>query len=262
MAAEDRRPVLIMILGRGRIGKTVVSNTTAQFYRDRGAALQLWDMTGFETPSHSLAGFHSNAETPSCTRPYELQKWLEKRMESQIHSLQNGCPFDALLDVGSANHFIRKLEQEVQLMRTLEREGIRPVVLYVIGPDEADVDYLTHMAEFIMPAATLIVFNDGLITNRRSAKASFDFIIDNSTIKTAVSRGAKVLRFPMLLPMSQVVGSRLSFADAGAGKVPTTGKSLGLSNQRRVACWWDEAVPNFFQAIDPLWMPSAPHPTA
>jgi hypothetical protein len=250
-----RQPVLIMIFGRGRIGKTVVSNTTAQFYRDRGAALQLWDVTGFETPSHSLAGFHPDAETPPCLLPFEIQKWLEKKIEGQIESLHNGQSFDALLDVGSANHLISKLGREVQLMRTLEKAGVRPVALHVIGTDEADVDHLTLMAEAMMPAAMLIVVNDALITNCRSETAT---IMNNSTIKMAVSRGAKVLRFPKLLPMDQVTGSRLLFSDATAGKVSTTGKSLSQSNRLKVANWWNEAVPDFFGAIDPLWMPSIP----
>ena len=140
-------------------------------------------------------------------------------------------------------------------MRTVEKLGVRVVALHVIGTDEADLDHLAVMAQVMMPAATLIVLNDGLIANRRSETAA---IMNNSTIKTAINRGVKVLRFPKLLSMNQVIESRILFSAATVGKVPATGKSLNQSSRLDIASWWNEAVPEFFSAIDPLWMPAIP----
>lgn len=41
--AEDRRPVLIIVVGRQRVGKTTLLNTTVQFIRTHGGEVVVWN---------------------------------------------------------------------------------------------------------------------------------------------------------------------------------------------------------------------------
>ena len=75
MANADAKPVLLMPVGRGRGGKTVVGNTTAQYFRSRGATLRIWDMDR-QTTSHGLASFHPDAEIPPSGGLADLAQWL------------------------------------------------------------------------------------------------------------------------------------------------------------------------------------------
>lgn len=256
---QGAMPVLLMPVGRGRVGKTVLGNTLAQYYRGRGATLRIWDMD-LQTTSHGLAAFHSDAEVPPPGGVADLARWLETRINEQALSIRAGRPFDALLGVGGGDLLIKQLAQEVRLVRTLERMGIRPVAMHVVGPDKADLDYLSQVVqdELFLPTSTLIALNAGLVADGRSIEHAFDSILTHPALMAAMARGAQVVRFPALTPMRQVTDSKLHFADAADGKPPAVGEPLSFFDMERVSIWWEEAVPDFFHKIDPLWMPVLP----
>ena len=58
-----------------------------------------------------------------------------------------------------------RLVAEVPIVPTLEDEGVRVVVVHVVGPDLADLDYLDRFEQddLFAPEATLIVMNGGLV---------------------------------------------------------------------------------------------------
>ncbi|TDH61154.1 hypothetical protein E2C06_18105 [Dankookia rubra] len=260
VASSDVKPVLLMPVGRGRVGKTVVGNTTAQYFRSRGATLRIWDMDR-QTTSHGLASFHPDAEIPPSGGLADLAQWLEQKINEQALSIRAGRPFDALLGVGGGDLLVKKLAEEVRLVRTLERMGIRPVAMHVVGPDNADLDYLAQVVadELFLPAATLIVLNGGLVADGRSVANAFTPILNHPALVAAMGKGAKVVRFPELSPMRQVSEGRLLFEDAAAGKAPEAGEPLSFFDQERVSIWLEEKVPAFFGGINPLWMPTLPH---
>jgi hypothetical protein len=260
MATLDVKPVLLMPVGRGRVGKTVVGNTTAQYFRSRGATLRIWDMDR-QTTSHGLASFHPDAEIPPSGGLADLAQWLEQKINEQALSIRAGRPFDALLGVGGGDLLVKKLAEEVRLVRTLERMGIRPVAMHVVGPDNADLDYLAQVVadELFLPAATLIVLNGGLVADGRSVANAFTPILNHPALVAAMGKGAKVVRFPELSPMRQVSEGKLLFEDAAAGKAQEMGEPLSFFDQERVSIWWEEKVPAFFGGINPLWMPALPH---
>src|SRR5689334_298083 len=97
--AGEVQPVLLMPLGRGRVGKTVIGNTVAQFFKKAGATLQVWDMDQ-QTTSHGLAVFHPEAAVPPHAGLADLAKWLEGKIHEQALAKRAGRPFDALLGVG------------------------------------------------------------------------------------------------------------------------------------------------------------------
>ena len=203
---------------------------------------------------------------PGCGDPSlgglaDLAQWLEQKINEQALSIRAGRPFDALLGVGGGDLLVKKLAEEVRLVRTLERMGIRPVAMHVVGPDNADLDYLAQVVadELFLPAATLIVLNGGLVADGRSVANAFTPILNHPALVAAMGKGAKVVRFPELSPMRQVSEGKLLFEDAAAGKAPEAGEPLSFFDQERVSIWWEEKVPAFFGGINPLWMPALPH---
>ena len=65
---DSRRPVLIMAVGRQRVGKTVFLNTVVQFVRKHGAKVEIWNADTLNT-SHSLSSFYGDAREPGSPRP-------------------------------------------------------------------------------------------------------------------------------------------------------------------------------------------------
>jgi hypothetical protein len=253
--ALARKPVLILALGRGRVGKTVFLSTVAQYYRAAGATcLQIWNID-HHNQSESLNQIFSDVRRPEFTGDQETLEWLEARITEQSQQ-----QFDVVLDVGGNDTKIKRLAQDVNLDRLLDRRGIRPVAVHVLGPDAADLDYLRQIStdNLFMPAATLLVLNSGL-TQGRSVSAAFDQIIKDPAVLDAGRRGAKIVKMPELTCMRGVIVRHLTFrAAADGGPYTTSHEPLSLFDQERVAVWWEEKMASFFDSLPAGWMPSLP----
>ena len=98
-----------------------------------------------------------------------------------------------MLDVGGGLNALNTLIEEMRLVEMLERRGIRMVLMYVLGNERADLDYLERFAEdgMFMPKSTLLVFNAGLLTSGRSANTAFDALMMHPAVgKGTQCRGA------------------------------------------------------------------------
>lgn len=247
-------PVLIMLLGRGRVGKTATATTLAQFFRALGSNLQVWNADQQNT-THSLSRFHRDALEPPIGSSFEDRKrWLEDRIQDQ----QRGR-FDALIDFPGGDSTVLKLAQETRLIRLLQRMGIRPVAIHVVGPEKADLDYLRHMAAsgVFMPEATIIILNGGLVQSGQSVDQAFAEIMGDAALKDAVSRGAVVVTMPALPCMSEIMDLGISFRDAADAKFEGGEESLSIFNQARTAIFLEEELPEALARLPRSWMPAA-----
>ncbi len=245
-------PVLIMMLGRGRVGKTATATTLVQFYRDLGCDLRVWNADQ-QNASHSLSRLHADVNEPMLGSSFEdRKKWLEERIQDQYQGR-----YDAVIDFAGGDATVQKLAQEVRLIRLLEKMNIRPVAVHVVGPQKADLDYLRQVsaAKLFMPEATIIVLNDGLVQGGRSVDQAFAEIWDDPVVMEAQRNGAEVVRMPALPCMSEIMNMGLSFRDAvdgniGAGQVP-----LSYFDRERTALWWENEVPVFLSGLPGDWLP-------
>jgi hypothetical protein len=92
--AADRPPILWTALGRQRVGKTVLLNTTAQYFRGLGNPLRVWNADQ-QNRTHTLSTFFPDAEEISGGGIEDSVSWMEGRIEDQI-----AHGYDAVLDVG------------------------------------------------------------------------------------------------------------------------------------------------------------------
>ena len=252
--AEDRRPILIIVVGRQRVGKTTLLNTTVQFIRTHGGEVVVWNADKLNR-TYSLSKFSEGVLEPTSADAEDVKAWLEGRF---IHLIQHR--YDAVLDIGGGDTPLARLVEEVPIVRTLERRGIRVLLVHVLGTEMADLDYLERFLSenLLAPEATLVVLNDGLVLTGRSAHFAFATVKQHPALLKAVQNRAKVVLMPKLSCMSQVTDRGLSFADAMNGVDKPGSAPLSFFDQERVAVWWERDLPPFFASIPPLWLPAVP----
>lgn len=250
----DDRPVLLIGVGRQRVGKTTLLNALAQHYAAMGAVLQVWN-ADLLNQTHSISKFHPDVLQCPVGTFDDTKAWLEERLSDQMAGR-----YDAVLDVGGGETALTRLAEEVQLVDTLEDAGIRPVALHLLGPELADLDYLNSSAQsgLFSPAATILVLNEGLVLSGRSSRAAFANVSAHPVFKAAVARGAQVMVLPALGCMAQVTDRGLTFDEAAAGRQIDGFEKTSLFDQARVTRWWGKLMPAFFGALNPAWMPRVP----
>lgn len=252
---EERRPVLLIAVGRQRVGKTVFLNTTAQFLRAHGANVVLWNADQ-KNVTHSLSHFHPDVAEPRSSSPEDVKAWLEQRF---IELTTRG--YNAIVDVGGGDTPLATLVDELPIVETLEEEGVRVVLVHVIGPETADLDYLAQfqLGRRFAPEATLLVLNKGLILTGRSEGVAFAEVKRQPAFLEALGNGAVVATFPRLPCMSEVTDKRLTFTEAMSGVAKDGKPSLSLFDKQRVVRWWTKELPKFFiEEIPEHWLPEMP----
>jgi len=252
--SEDRQPVVVVVVGRQRVGKTTFLNTTVQFLRAHGGDVVVWNADKLNR-TYSLSMFSGDVLEPTGGDAEDVKAWLEDRF---THLVQHR--YDAVLDIGGGDTPLARLVEEVPIVRTLERRGIRMLLVHVLGPEMADLDYLERfMSENLLtPEATLIVLNDGLVLSGRSAHFAFAAVKEHPALLAALEHGAELVLMPRLSCMSQVTDRHLTFAEAMNGVTKPGKPLLSFFDQERVAMWWERELPKFFAAIPALWLPAMP----
>ena len=241
-----------MMLGRGRVGKTATATALVQFYRSLGCNLEVWNVDQ-QNANYSLSRFHSEVQEPPVGSGFEDRKrWLEGRILDQSKR-----KYDAIVDFPGGDSTILRLAQEVRLVRMLERMGIRPVAVHVIGPSKADLDYLRQMvmSGLFMPEATIILLNGGVVQSGLSVDAAFSEIIADKVVCDAVDKGAELLTMPALPCMTGVMDLGIAFGDVAVGRFGPGQEPLSPFDQERTSIWLEEELPKALEAWPVLWAP-------
>jgi hypothetical protein len=249
--AADRPPILWTALGRQRVGKTVLLNTTAQYFRGLGNPLRVWNADQ-QNRTHTLSTFFPDAEEISGGGIEDSVSWMEGRIEDQI-----AHGYDAVLDVGGGATGFAKLVQEVPLLDVVDSSALKIVGIFCVGPERADLDYLEQFSQddMFLPPASVIVFNTGLVLSGRSARSAFAPIAESPALKRALENGAQIAVMPALTCMSQVTDRELTFVEALDGFSKGDAGPLSLFDRARVNRWWSRDVPQFFHSIPDEWLP-------
>jgi len=250
------RPLLWVATGRQRVGKTALLNAAVQYFRAAGSEIAVWNADE-QNRTHSLSTFFPDAEVPPSGGLADTRAWIEERL---AHQAAGG--YHAVLDAGGGFTGFSSLLDDVPVVEALGAQGVNVVGLFVVGPEQADLDYLQHFADSgkFLPKASAIVFNGGLVLSGRSPNAAFAPVIASKAVQQGVVRGARVVQMPALTCMAAVTDRGLTFADAAEGRVKPGQAPMSMFDPIRVREWWMKKVPAFFDQFPREWLPlPTPH---
>lgn len=245
------RRLLLVALGRQRVGKTALLNTVVQYFRAQGSEIEVWNADQ-QNRTHSLSTFFPDASVPLEGGLADTRGWIESKLKDQA---EHG--YHAVLDAGGGFTGFSALVEDVPVIAALAGQGTDVIGLFCVGPEQADLDYLDSFSQSgaFMPEATMIVMNAGLVLSGRSPKAAFAPIYKNAALQAAVDRGANVVMFPALTCMAEVTDRGLTFEEAAAGQVKPGQQPMALFDPTRVREWWTKKIPEFFEQFPPGWLP-------
>ncbi len=252
-SGDARRPLLLVALGRQRVGKTALLNTIVQYFRAKGIQIEVWNADQ-QNRTHSLSTFFPDADCPAESNLADSREWIERKLRDQAERR-----YHAVLDAGGGFTGFTALVEDVPVIEFLGANGVDVIGLFCVGPEKADLDYLDTFSKHavFMPAATMIVMNAGLVLSGRSPEPAFQPIVAHPTFTAALSRGARVAMFPSLTCMSAVTDRGLTFEEAADGKLKPGQEPMSFFDPTRVREWWTKKVPDFFGKFPPEWLPSA-----
>jgi hypothetical protein len=253
---DGRKPVLMIVVGRQRVGKTSFLNGLAQHLHEREAEFAIWDADQMNA-TNNMSVFHADASRPPSSDPEDVKAWLEERF-IDISERR----YDAMLDVGGGDTPLSRLVEDVPVAATLEELGVRVVVVHVLGPDVADLDYLDRFErnDLFAPEAVLIVRNGGLVLTGRSEDFAFATLGNHASVLRATGKGAVTVTMPRLACMAEVTDRKLGFVEAMNGSRGADGKTLSVFDRVRVRKWWNSEFPEMVSGIPPEWLPQMRQP--
>lgn len=249
--------VLWVALGRQRVGKTVLLSASAQFFRACGAAVDVWNADQ-QNRRHSISSFFPDADDVPPGGVDAAKRWIEAKLEGQF-----GTGRSAVLDVGGGFTGFSALAEDTPLVDDLTNAGIQVVGLFVVGPEQADLDHLEHFGAQggFMPPASAVVLNAALVPFGRSAEEAFAPILNHPVVKAARVRGAHIMRFPALGCLSALADQGLRYEDVLAHRYAEGQRPLGVFDRGRVRRFWRESLPSAFRQLPEAWLP-CPVPAA
>jgi hypothetical protein len=254
-SSPPRRPVFIVLAGRGGHGKTTIARLLCELCHAAGRQVIIAD--GDRT-NRSLPKYFKVVHAPTSSDNHGVQKWLEALINEAILTR---C--SVVLDLGGNDMMLKHLAIEIELVELLEQKhGIDVAILHFIGPEveslgylasvEAD-PYLPEQAALFAPQRIALILNEGLVPETYTAIEAFATVREHPVFQAAVARGARTIVMPRLKALHEVNRRHLSFQAAANGATGNGLDSLGPTDRERVTRWLKEMDRAFAPIAE--WLP-------
>ncbi|WP_066927295.1 hypothetical protein [Methylobacterium sp. CCH5-D2] len=242
------RPKLILLLGRGSRGKTLLARWMIDRAANAGRTVVVAD--GDRT-NRTLARFFSHAVSPASADDADVRNWIAGLVETQLL-----CGHDVLLDLGGGDLLLKSIAREMDLLAWLTALGIDIVCVHLMGASIDDAAYLQSVEEggLLASPATVLVLNEGTVPPGRSAHAAFSETVQTMPIFAAtVARGARLASMPRLEPGPDLEEGGLTFYLAAQGLAPAGARPLGPWKRQQVSIWLRRMEERFASVLE--WLP-------
>ena len=246
--SASAQPLCVIPLGRGTRGKTWWVRWAVGRALVHGREVVIADA---DRTNATLSAFFDRVVTPPSADEADMRDWFAAFIERQIADR-----FTTLIDLGGGDLILKQLAREIGLVGFLERYGICPVAVHLLGPDRDDLAYLHDVEQdgLFAPAATILVLNEALVPRGRSDKAAFQStILEHPTFLKALDRGAKVIWMPRLAVAHEVDSRRLTFTAAEENQVKPGQTPIGPWNRQLIQNWLADMEGNFAPVAH--WLP-------
>lgn len=242
------RPKLILLLGRGSRGKTLLARWMIDRAANAGRTLVPAD--GDRT-NRTLARFFSHAVSPASADDADVREWIAGLVETQLITRH-----DTLLDLGGGDLVLKGIAREMDLLPWLTSLGVDVLAVHLLGPSIDDAAYLQSVEDggLLASPMTILVLNEGTSPVGRSAHAAFSETIQTQPVfAQTVARGARLVAMPRLEPAPDLEATGLPFLSAAQGLTPNGGHPLGPWKRQQVSLWLRRMETNFATVAD--WLP-------
>lgn len=263
---------IIFALGVGGAGKSTTLRTIIEARQESGRRFRKWDLDPANKSGPQLAKYFDDVEAPPSLGDEDRCVWLEGKIIELAKAIDRGEPTSAVVDIGPDDSLLPQLSREVRLVHLLDRLGIEPVALHVIGAAERDLRYLKlvegwieengklvqkpDVAGLFKPRRVVVVLNGGRLTSSQDPMAIFELQIDRVlALFPEADRQPLIVFFPKLNCMTRVEDDALR---AGWRTFrETAAQALGndrewIMDATRVGTWFDTEVPKFLAPLNGL----------
>lgn len=245
--ADAAKPVLLVGLGRGRVGKSTVLRLLVERARNAGRDVIVAD---YDTRNPTLSASFADARSPLSGDPAVIKDGLGVLLNEMAERRRS-----LVLDLGGGDRALEEFGRDLALVEFCDAVGISPVAVHVVGPD---LDDLRHVANIertghFRPERTLIVLNEALVRQGASTAGAFDALLGSPEWRALTERGAKPVVLRRLPCMGDLAWKGLGIFDAAAGRPGVDGAPLGPVGAFMVKQWlkaWEKEIEEWAG-----WMP-------
>lgn len=230
-AVPRHKPCVAGIFGRGNVGKSVLGLLLAE--RALAAARNVI-VADIDRTNATLPAFLDGVARPEYAEDEAVSEWLSAMIEDALSTRRS-----ILLDTAGGDDLFLRYAKQFGLGDLLTSQGVEPVAIHVIGPSVDDLSMLRDFEEagVFAPERTILVLNEGRISDGRPAALAFRTIEEHPVFRAALNRGAVLVRMPKLPCMAKLLNARLTFTQAVSGVVVDGRETFGLMNRQLVKGW-------------------------
>lgn len=195
--AEKCAPRILVVLGKQNAGKTLLE----RYLAEEGASARSRPLRLIDVDPHNdtLHQHYPSALTPESTSLDDRRIFLENEVREQKKAAMAGNPYDAYWDVGGGDLLMPRLSKDVRFTDTIERVGIELIVIYMLSPHLADLDYFQDLEDAnFHPKRLVLMLNAGLVAGDRQPNKAFEAMVAAPLIAKLLERGAEPLFMPAL----------------------------------------------------------------
>jgi hypothetical protein len=210
-APKDQAPVLMVGLGRGGSGKSLLLAEAAWRARSQGRQVIIADG---DARSKTLLGLFPGAMTPASEELPDVKQFLSSLLNRMVREQRS-----AVLDLGGGDRSLLEYGRDLRLVEFCARRGIEPLGLYVLGPEDEDLAHVVSIFDggYFRPRRTLLVLNEGVIRTGRTVAGAFERTLASPAFAKLVEAGAVPLLLTRLAAMDQVKQVSGGFYEAASG---------------------------------------------